>query len=129
MEDLWGEPKANNAGLVVTTLVAVGNLCHTLPIGRTAKITKIMWYNNTGALQTITFGTWDNTLPASLFVALFPAIDCVNNMDGELTEEEIPPVEFVLDTRLAALGATGDIYVLGSVANIQVRLEIREKGA
>lgn len=129
MDDKWGEPKANNAGLVTTTLVAVGNICHILPIGRTAKIVKIMWYNNTGALATITLGTWDNTLPAALFVPLFPAIACVNTFDGELAEVDIPGVEFALNTSLVALGATGDIYVLGSVAGILVRLEVREKGA
>lgn len=123
-----GIRKANNVGLVTTTLVATGNLLHTLPTASptTVIIRKVMWYNNTGVQQTIQLGTWDNTLPASLFVALFPPFNCVNGMDGELMEDELPEVEFGVDGRAAALGRTGDIYVLGSVANILVRLEVEE---
>ncbi len=128
---MQGILKPNNIGLVTTTLVAIGNLCHTLPLGRTAMIRKIMWYNNTGALETITLGTWDNTPAPALFVPLFPNITCMNTFDGELQAEEIPNVIFELNLTPVALGngTTGNIYVLGSVAGILVRLEVEEFGA
>lgn len=128
---MQGIRKPNNQGLVVTTAVAVGDLCHLLPLGRKAVIRKIMWYNNTGALATLTFGTWDNTLPAALFVPLLPTIACVNTFDGELTELELPKVTFQLNLTPVALGngTTGNIYVVSSVANLLVRLEIEEFGA
>lgn len=120
MGDLEGERKANNAGLITTT--AGPDLCHTLPVGRTVKIKKIMWYNNTGAQETLIFGTQTNV---GGWVPLFPTISCVNTMDGELIEREIPNVEFQFDTTPAA-GTTGNILVQASAVGILVRLEVEE---
>jgi hypothetical protein len=123
-----GIRKANNqpvatGGLVTTT--AGPDLCHTLPAGRTAKIRKIMWYNNTGAAATLIFGTQNNVAG---WVPLLPTIDCLNTFDGELTEAELPDVEFVND-RTPAAGMTGNILVQASVAGILLRLEVEEFGA
>ena len=120
-----GIRKANNAGLVLTT--AGPDLCHTMPVATptTVKIKKIMWYNNTGALENLIFGTQDNVAPAG-WVPLFPAIACVNTFDGELTEQELPDIEFVVDTQAGALGQTGDIFVQASAAGILIRLEVEE---
>jgi len=120
--------KANNAGLVTTTAVAIGDLCHTLPVAaqaRTAIIRKIMWYNNTGAAATLIFGTRDN-VGVGAWVPLFPTINCVNGMDGELMEDELPEIEIVRDTSAGAAGTNGNIYVVSSVALILVRLTVEE---
>lgn len=120
-----GIRKANNqpiaaGGLVTTT--AGPDLCHTLPVGRTVKIRKIMYYNNTGADETLIFGTQDN---AGVWIPLFPAINCLNGFDNEIREEDIPEVEFVNDRTIAA-GMTGNILVQGSAVGITVRLEVEE---
>lgn len=126
-----GNRKANNQpiatfGLLTTT--AGPDLLHTLPTGRTCKIRKIMWYNNTGAQETLILGTEDNVAPAG-WVPLFPAISCINGFDGELTEEELPEIEFIADTRAGVAGRTGDIHVQASAVGILVRLEVEEFGA
>ena len=118
-----GIKKANNAGLVTTT--AGPDLCHTLPVGRHVKIRKIMWENNTGAPETLIFGTQDN---AGVWVPELPPIHCLNGFDGELQEAEIPAVVFNND-RTAAAGTTGDILVQASGINLQVRIEVEEFGA
>lgn len=121
-----GVRKPNNAGLVVTT--AGPDLLHTIPLLRTVKVVKVMWYNNTGALANIILGTVDNAVPAG-WVPLFPTIACVNTFDGELEEALCPDIEFINDRQAGALGMTGSIWVQGSVAGILVRLEVEEFGA
>ena len=123
-----GIRKANNqpvaaGGLVTTT--AGPDLCHTLPVARTVKIRKILWSNNTGALETLIFGTQDN---AAVWVPLFPTIACLNGFDNELLEEDIPEVEFVND-RTPAAGMTGNILVQASAVGIIIRLEVEEFNA
>ena len=113
----------NSAGLVTTTAVATGDLVHTLSVGASAKIRKIMWSNNTGANMTLIFGTNTN---AGVFAPLFPTITAINGFDGELTEDEIPEVIFNVDRTPAPLGATGLIYVLSSAAGALVRIAVEE---
>lgn len=122
-----GIRKVNNAGLVTTTVVAIGNLCHTMPtvVPTTVIIRKIMWSNNTGNNETLIFGTRDNQV-APGWVPLLPTIRCINTFDGELTEEELPEIEFVVDGRAGVAGMTGDISVVASAAGILVRLEVEE---
>ncbi len=115
----------SNAGLVITTAAVTGDLLHTLSAGRKARIRKVMWYNNTGALATIVLGTTDNAAPAA-FVPLFPTIACVNGQHDMLVAAEIPDVIFAVDRRPGATGQTGDIYVVSSVAGILVRLTVEE---
>lgn len=129
-----GIRKAGNAGMVLTAGGGVPDVCHTLVVAagvaneRSAIIRKIMAYNNTGANATIIFGTMDRSAVA-LFVPLLPALYLINTFDAEWTEAEIPAVEFQSDMGLLVNGRTGNIMVLGSVANIQVSIEVEEFGA
>ena len=125
-----GVRKENNQpiatfGLLTTT--AGPDLMHTMPTvdDTTVIIRKIFWYNNTGAQETLIFGTQDNTVGAA-WIPLFPTINCVNTMDGQLTELELPEIEFVVDTRAGAAGRTGDILVQATAVGILVRLEVEE---
>lgn len=118
----------NTAGLVNTTAAAVGDLVHTLSTGRTAKIAKIMWSNNSGFNGTLIFGTRDNAVPAAAHVPLLPTITCLNGFDGEFRQEEIPDVIFALDRTATPNGRDGNIYVVSSVAGILVRIAVEERG-
>jgi hypothetical protein len=113
----------NSAGLVTTTAVATGDLLHTLSVGASAKIRKIMWSNLTGGNITLILGTNTN---AGVFVPLFPTIQAVTGFDGVLTEREIPDVIFNVDRTPAPLGLTGAIFVVSSVAGVLMRLSVEE---
>ncbi|MDO9579927.1 MAG: hypothetical protein Q7J06_05095 [Bacteroidales bacterium] len=131
--DRVGIRKAGNAGLVTTTVAANGILLHSLPIGRTCRITKIVAYNNTGANLPLLFGTRDRAVDPAL-VQLLPDLVAINTLDNEWTEEEIPAVEFIPDTQLLAAGRTGDIYVVAGtvavpVAGAIISIEVEEFGA
>lgn len=134
METLWGDPKGGNAGMVASTATAVGNLLHTIPGGRTVKISKVCAYNNSGVFLVLLLGT---QTAAGAFVQMIPALGLVNGMDNEFTEDELPILEFALSTVVGAT-RTGSIYfiadnpavagVLG-VVGCQVSIEVREKGS
>ncbi|MDD5539116.1 MAG: hypothetical protein PHG61_00285 [Candidatus Marinimicrobia bacterium] len=94
---------------------------------RSAVLTKIMAYNNTGANATLQFGTL-NRAGAPAFVALLPTLVAINAMDTEWTEAEIPFVEWMSFPQATAAGRTGDIYVLASVAGVLVSIEVRSYG-
>ena len=113
--------------------MANGNLLHTLPTGRTCKITKICAYNNTGANLTLLFGTRDRAVAPAL-VQLLPDLVAINAFDNEWTEEDLPAVEFAADLTPLAAGRLGDIYVVAGtvaapVAGVIIVIEVREKGA
>ncbi len=129
-----GIVKAGNAGLVATT---TGNdLLHTLPIAstvnvtapRSAVITKVMVYNNTGANVTLQLGTLNRNPAGAAFVQLIPTILAINGIDTEWAEADLPAVEFISWPQLTAAGRTGDIYVVGSAIGVQVIIEVREFG-
>lgn len=131
--DREGIRKAGNAGLVTTTAVVNGNLLHTMPVGRTCRITKIMAYNTTGADLPLLFGTRDRAVAPAL-VQLLPDLVAIAGLDNEWLEEEIPGVEFASDTSLLAAGRLGDIYVVAGtvaipVAGVIIVLEVEEYGA
>ena len=133
MESLWGDPKGVNAPLVTTGAVANGTLVHTLPTGRTCKITKICAYNDTGADLPLLFGTRDRAV-APAFVQLLPDLLAVNGFDNEWTEQDLPAVEFAPNTSALAAGRLGDIYVVAGtviapVAGVIIVIEVQEKGA
>ncbi|MCK9602735.1 MAG: hypothetical protein M0R06_27045 [Sphaerochaeta sp.] len=131
-----GIRKAGNAGMVTTT--GGNDLVHTLAIttiaqqtfpARSFVIRKIMWYNNTGANATLSFGTLNGT-PA--FVALLPTILAINTFDGELGERDLPEVEFISTPTVGVLAANqrnGNAYVLCSAVGVLVSVEIEEFGA
>ena len=118
--------KQGNAGIVTVTAAALGDLCHTLSLRRSAIITKILAYNVTGGPVTLQFGTHDRLTPT--FVPLLPLLVCVNGVDNEWNETDLPPVEFVSWPQLTAAGRTGDIYVVSSGAGPTVIIEVKEIG-
>ncbi len=131
--DREGIRKEGNARLVTSTATTNGDLLHTMPAGRTCRITKIMAYNNTGANLPLLFGTRDRSV-APLLVQLLPDLVAINGLDNEWTEEEIPSVEFAADASLLAAGRLGDIYVVAGtvavpVAGVIIALEVEEYGA
>ncbi len=126
--------KAGNVGLVNTT--GGNDLLHALPVATTAVVTaarsaiisKIMAYNNTGANVTLQFGTL-NRAAAPAFVQLLPTLVALNGFDNEWEEDEIPAVEFMSWPQLTAAGRLGDIYVLASVAlPLLIQIEVLEYG-
>ena len=133
-----GIRKGGNAGLILaTTGGGVWDLLHTIPAttiqgvtfpSRTFVIRKVMWYNNTGANATLQIGT-QNAVPG--FIPLLPTIYAVNVFDGELTEDELPLVEFCLVSPVAAAAVRfkGNAYVLASVAGVMIAIEVEEFGA
>lgn len=133
-----GWRKAGNAGLL-TTLggVALGELLHTIPtvtlqgvtFTRSYIIRKIMWYNNSGANAVLTIGTRNGT-PG--FVPLLPPIWMINTFDGELTEAELPAVEFISTPVVGVLAAAqrdGNCYCVTAAAGVMVAIECEEFGA
>lgn len=133
-----GIRKPNNAGLVITTAApALGDLLHTMPImtvqavtfpSRSYVIRKIMWSNNTGVNTTLIIGT-NNATPA--FVQILPTIAALTGFDGELTELELPAVEWLsfTATQPAATRFNGNCYVVCPVAGVLILLEVEELGA
>jgi len=126
--------KAGNQGLVNST--AGNDLLHTLPVAavlnqtgpRSASISKIMAYNNTGGNVTLRFGTLDRNPAGAAFVQLLPTLVAINTFDNEWMESEIPFVEFISWPVATAAGRTGDIYVITSAAAVLVSIEVKEYG-
>lgn len=121
-----GIVKPGNAGVVPTTGGGIADRCHILALGRSLVITKIMAYNPTAANVTLQFGTMDRVVPT--FVPLFPLLVAISLLDNEWLEEEIPVVEFISWPQVTAAGRTGDVWVIGSAALVQVQIEVREIG-
>lgn len=120
--------KANNSpiatrGLVTTT--AGPDLCHLLPVGRSAIIRKVMFSNNTGANITLIFGSLTT---AGVWLPLLPTIMAITGFDGELGESELPDTEFYLDPSAGAAGMTGNILVQASAVGVLLRLSVEEFG-
>ena len=112
-------------GVVVTTAAAAGDLLHTVPLNRSFYVTKIMWYNP-GVPATLTFGTLSNALvPAA--IAMFPLQVALAGLNGEMLEEDLAGQEFMLNS-VPLLGWDGSLYVVASIALIQVSVEVAEKG-
>lgn len=129
--NLEGKRKAGNAGLVLTT--AGNDLLHTMPVRlvagpRTARITKIVCYNP-GAQATLRFGTLNRNPAGAAFVALLPTLVALAGLDNEWEEEEIPAVEWQSNETPTAAGRTGDIFVISSLANLLMSIEVEEFGA
>ena len=129
-----GLRKPGNIGVVATTIVANGNLLHTMPTRaiagpRTARITKIMCYvpPAVGANVTLQFGTRDRTVGAA-FVPLLPIFVAINALDNEWLETEIPNIEWISNESAGAAGRTGDIYVLADAATATIQIEVEEYG-
>ena len=111
-----------NVGMVTVTLTGP-NLLHGLPVGRSARICKIVAYNNSGAPAVLTLGTLS---ALGAFTALMPPLYALNGLDNIWTEQEIPAVEWIKYSVLV-VGMTGDIWISSSVAGPQVVIEVEEK--
>ncbi len=128
-----GLRKAGNAGLVVGTAAAAGDVLHTMPTRgfagpRSAIIKKIMCYNVTGAAVTLQFGTLDRNPAGAAFVALMPLFNALNGFDNVWEEGEIPAIEWISIETLTAAGRTGDIRCVESAAAVTIIIEVEEFG-
>lgn len=117
-------------GIVTSTVTPQGDLLHILPLGTTCKIVKICAYNP-GAAVNLLFGTKDLTVPVPLFVQLLPDLRALGGLDNEWTELELPAVEFAPLVLPAALGRTGNIWVVAGtvvapVAGVIITIEVEE---
>ena len=111
-----------NVGMVTVTLTGP-TLLHGLPVGRSARICKIVAYNNSGAPAVLTLGTLS---ALGVFTAMMPSLYALNGLDNIWTEQEIPAVEWIKYSVLV-VGMTGDIWISSSVAGPQVVIEVEEK--
>lgn len=115
--------------------VSNASTLHTLSLNLTAVIKKIMWFNRTGGNVLLWIGYNDLTVAAAVFRQVLPSIFCVNGMDGELNEDDLPicgntPLGFHADIT-AVTGSLGNI--MGEVSNsaaapndFMVQIEVEE---
>ncbi len=113
-------------GLVITGGAGTIDLIHQIPVGRSFYVTKIMWYQVTGANVTLVFGTLGGA-GGIVLVPMFPTQLALNGMPGELLEEELTGVEFMLNSQAIPIGWNGSLYVTSSVAAVQISCEVAEK--
>ena len=108
-----------------------------LSIGKRAVIKKLLWRNQVGVNADLLVGYGDRTAAGSLFRQVLPIIRCVNGVDGELTEEELPicgnsPEGFIADTTIPT-GTVGNILVetttdgVGAGTPLEVIVEVEEE--
>ena len=119
--------------LVGTGLAATSYQLWGLTPGRRAIIKKIAWFVNGAGAGILQIG-YDNL--AGVFVQCLPGIVVFNNLDGVLSENEIPLCGnakdggFVADTTLLT-GTTGNIVAqttcagvgVGTPVNVQIEVE------
>lgn len=112
-------------GLVITLGAASIDLIHQVPVGRSFYVSKIMWYNP-GVLATLIFGTLGG-IAGIVLVPMFPTQNALPALAGEMLEEELVGVEFMLNSQAVPAGWDGSLYVTSSVAGIQISCEVAEK--
>ena len=112
-------------GIVITLGAASIDLIHLIPVGRSFYVSKLMWYNP-GVLATLIFGTLGGAGGITL-VPMFPTQDALPGLAGELLEEELAGVEFMLNAQAIPAGWDGSLYVTASLAGIQISCEVAEK--
>jgi len=120
------------AGPGIVTTSAVGtDLIHTVPVGRSFYVTKIMWYHILAGNVLLVFGTLSNAgVPA--MVPMFPTQLALANIPGGMLEEELVGVEFMLNSQAAPAGWNGNLVVTATlagviVAGVQISVEVAEK--
>ena len=117
-------------GLVISLGALSADIIHSCPAGGSFYVTKIMWYQATGANVTLNFETLSNA-PLPLPVVMFPTQLAITGMPGGLTEDELTGVEFMLNSDLVA-GWDGNLIVTATlagvvVAGVQISAELAEK--
>lgn len=126
-----GIRKANSAGLVTT--VANPILLHTIPVGRSFMVRKVIVWNPNAFNVAFQLGTQDLALVPA-FIQLFPdmvALGLPVPIDSEWQELDLPNLEFILMpiSALAPLGQSGDLFIdetLGVGVGLLVRVEVEE---
>jgi hypothetical protein len=106
MSTLTGIRKASPAVSIVAA--ATPTALYTLSPGRIARIRKIMWRNNNGAPAVLDIGTG----LGGAWAQILPSIDMPAGINGSMTEDEIPAIEFVANITAqssAAAAAPNDI--------------------
>lgn len=112
-------------GIVTTTGPAATDIIHQITQGRSFFVTRLMWYQVTGANITLVFGTLSNAgVPA--MVQMFPTQLAITGIPGGLNELDLVGVEFMLNSLVAPNGWDGSLYVTSSVAGVQVSAELAE---
>jgi len=122
-----GVLKSSNAGMVTVNAAVTTFVLHTMPtvIPSTAKIRKILAYNNTGGNALLQLGYLSL---AAVFVQTIPDLLCLAGIENIWNEIDIPNYEFRPDTTLVT-GTLGDIVcqVPVVIANaVVVLLEVEE---
>lgn len=113
-------------GIVLTLGAASADIIHVCPLGKSFYVTKIMWYQNTGANIQMIFATLSNA-PVPVPVPMFPVQQAINGIPGGLNEDDLVGVEFMLNSNAAPLGWDGNLYVTSSAAGVQISCEVAEK--
>ncbi len=111
-------------GLVITLGAASIELIHQIPLGRSFYVSKIMWYSAVPA--TMVFGTLGGAGGITL-VPMFPQQLALATIPGDVLEEELVGVEFMLNSQAIPAGWDGSLYVTSSVAGVQISCEVAEK--
>ena len=116
---------------IVTTSVAGLDLIHQIPVGRSFYVTKLMWYHALGGNVLLVFGTLSNA-PVPAMVQMFPTQLALNGISGELLEEELLGVEFMLNSQAAPAGWNGNLIVTATLAGVvsaavEIACEVAEK--
>lgn len=117
-------------GIVTSTAVGI-DLIHQIALARSFYVTKIMWYHALGNNVLLVFGTLSNAAVPAM-VPMFPTQLAINGIPGELLEEELVGVEFMLNSQAAPNGWNGNFIVTATlagviVAGIQITCEVAEK--
>jgi len=116
---------ATDTGMITTT--GGNDVLHLIPIGRTFFLTKIVWYQATGADLTFILGTLNNAA-APAFVPMLPTLLAITGIPGGLNKEDIPEVEWRVSNDVAPNGRSGNLIVVSSVAGLLISVEVAEKG-
>lgn len=115
-------------GIVITSAVGTDPI-HQVPVGRSFYVSKIMWYHALVGNVLLVFGTLSNALA---MVPMFPTQLALAGIPGELLEEELVGVEFMLNSQAAPAGWNGNLIVTATlagviVAGVQISAEVAEK--
>lgn len=116
---------------IVTTSVAGLDLIHQIPVGRSFYVTKLTWYHALAGNVLLVFGTLSNA-PVPAMVQMFPTQLAFSGIPGELLEEDLVGVEFMLNSQAAPAGWNGNLIVTATLAGVisaavQITCEVAEK--
>jgi len=105
----------------LVNVIAAGTptLVYTLTQGRTAKIKKIMLFNNTANNDEVTFGQGAGVA----FAASMPAVLVLAGFDEQLSEWEVPQFEFVTNIYVSCNSAG-----LAALTPESVQIEVEDIG-